>query len=146
MPVANSFDVTFLLSSRSLAVSLAEDLVKPLKSAVESQYRVRKAVESGVDKTGRLLAEWRSAQAKAKKHCYLTARDNEKVQDQLYTTTGQAGGGNGSGNNRQAQQRTLTEKELAKLEAKCRKTQESLRKVSRKFSARLSRKCRIPVD
>ena len=108
-------------------MSLAEELVKPLKAAVDSQHRVRKAVEAGVDKTGRVLAEWRSAQAKAKKQCYLTARDNEKVQDQLYTVTG------GQVNNRagQQQQRTLTEKEMAKLESKCKKTQESLRKVTR---------------
>lgn len=111
--------------------------MKPMKLAVESQHRVRKAIESGVDKTGRMLAEWRSAQAKAKKQCYLTARDNEKMQDQVYTLTGHSNGlgGTASANNRSAggqhqQQRTLTDKEMAKLEAKCRKTQEAVRKVT----------------
>ena len=99
--------------NRSLSVALSEDLVKPLKVSVESQHRVRKAVEAGVDKTGRVLAEWRSAQAKAKKHCYLSARDNEKMQDQVFIN----------------KPRTLTDKETAKLEAKCKKTQEAVRKV-----------------
>lgn len=75
---------------------------------------MRKAVEAGVDKTGRVLAEWRSAQAKAKKQCYLTARDNEKVQDQLFVN----------------KPRALTDKETAKIENKCKKTQDALRKVT----------------
>ena len=94
-------------------MALSEELVKPLKVSVESQHRVRKAVEAGVDKTGRVLAEWRSAQAKAKKHCYLSARDNEKMQDQVFIN----------------KPRALTDKETAKLEAKCKKTQEAVRKV-----------------
>lgn len=94
-------------------MALSEELVKPLKVAVESQHRVRKAVESGVDKTGRMLAEWRSAQAKAKKHCYMSARENEKMQDQVFIN----------------KPRVLTDKETAKLEAKCKKTQEAVRKV-----------------
>lgn len=105
---------------------MTEELVKPLKSSVESQHRVRKAVESGVDKTGRVLAEWRSAQAKAKKQCYLTARDNEKMQDQVFTLNNANGnGGNANGQS----QRTPTDKETTKLEAKCKKAQESARKV-----------------
>jgi len=119
--VASSFNIFHFY--RSLSVSISEDLVKPLKTVVESQYRVRKAVESGVDKTGRVLAEWRSAQAKAKKQCYLAARDNEKSQDQIYTLTNNRTGGG------QQSQKVLTEKELAKLESKCKKTQESVRKV-----------------
>jgi hypothetical protein len=114
---------------RSLSVSLTEELVKPLKSSVESQHRVRKAVESGVDKTGRVLAEWRSAQAKAKKQCYLTARDNEKMQDQVFTLNNANGNGNGGGGGANGQQRTPTDKETTKLEAKCKKAQESARKV-----------------
>ncbi|XP_057378003.1 LOW QUALITY PROTEIN: uncharacterized protein LOC130699973 [Daphnia carinata] len=102
---------------KSLSVALSEELVKPLKVSVESQHRVRKAVESSVDKTGRMLAEWRSAQAKAKKHCYLSARDNEKMQDQVFIN----------------KPRALTDKETAKLEAKCKKTQEAVRKAEGEY-------------
>ena len=98
-------------------MSLSEDLVKPLKVSVDSQHRIRKAVEAGVDKTGRVLSEWRSAQAKAKKQCYLSARDNEKMQDQIYTDS------------RLGKPRTMTDKETAKIEAKCKKTEEAFRKV-----------------
>ncbi|KAK4023465.1 hypothetical protein OUZ56_008873 [Daphnia magna] len=102
---------------KSLSVALSEELVKPLKVSVESQHRVRKAVESSVDKTGRMLAEWRSAQAKAKKHCYLSARENEKMQDQVFIN----------------KPRALSDKETAKLEAKCKKTQEAVRKAEGEY-------------
>ena len=104
--------------SRSLSVSLSEELVKPLKVSLESHHRIRKAVEAGVDKTSRVLAEWRSAQAKAKKNCYITARDNEKMQDQIFADA------------RLGKPKTLTDKETAKLEAKCKKTDEAVRKVT----------------
>lgn len=103
---------------RSLSVSLSEELVKPLKVSVESHHRIRKAVEAGVDKTSRVLTEWRSAQAKAKKNCYMTARDNEKMQDQIFNDA------------RLGKPKTLTDKEMAKLEAKCKKTDEAVRKVT----------------
>lgn len=99
-------------------MALSEELVKPLKLLVESQHRVRKTVEAGVDKTGRVLAEWRSAQAKAKKQCYLHARDNEKVQDHIYSDS------------RLGKPRVLTDKETAKIGAKCKKTEDAVRKVN----------------
>ena len=98
---------------------MSEELVKPLKMLVESQHRIRKTIEAGVDKTGRVLAEWRSAQAKAKKQCYMSARDNEKVQDYVYSDA------------RLGKPRVLTDKETAKLDAKCKKTGEAVRKVTK---------------
>lgn len=106
---------------KSLSVSLSEELVKPLKVSVESHHRIRKAVEAGVDKTSRVLTEWRSAQAKAKKNCYMTARDNEKMQDQIFNDA------------RLGKPKTLTDKEMAKLEAKCKKTDEAVRKAEGEY-------------
>lgn len=109
--------------------------MKPLKISMESHHRIRKAVEAGVDKTSRVLAEWRSAQAKAKKNCYITARDNEKMQDQIFNDA------------RLGKPKTLTDKETAKLGAKCKKTDEAVRKVNNTQTITISqwtcqRKCR----
>jgi len=38
---------------RAFANSLTEEVVRPLKTFVDKQHRVRKQVEGGVDKTGK---------------------------------------------------------------------------------------------
>lgn len=45
----------FILCSRAFATALSEEVVKPLKQLVESQHRIRKSVETAVDKTGIVL-------------------------------------------------------------------------------------------
>lgn len=45
--------------------------------------RLSKQVESSVDKSARLLGEWRASEAKAKKSSHAAARENEKLQDAL---------------------------------------------------------------
>jgi hypothetical protein len=50
---------------------------------VEAQHRIRKSVEAAVDKTGKSLSEWRSAESKSKKQSFLCARENEKLQDAM---------------------------------------------------------------
>ena len=64
-----------------MAVTFTEELVKPLKGLIDTQYKVRKSVEGMVDKTAKNLAEWRSAEAKAKKMSYQCARENEKAEE-----------------------------------------------------------------
>lgn len=43
--------------------------------------RIRKQSEAAVDKSARLLADWRATEAKGKKNSHTCARDNEKLQD-----------------------------------------------------------------
>lgn len=38
-------------------------------------------IEGNVDKTTRSLSDWRTAEAKSKKHSHTAARENEKLQD-----------------------------------------------------------------
>ena len=64
-----------------MAVTFTEELVKPLKGLIDTQHKVRKSVEGMVDKTAKNLAEWRSAEAKAKKMSYQCARENEKAEE-----------------------------------------------------------------
>ena len=69
--------------SRILAASLTEDVVRPLRQLIETQYKVRKGVEGIVDKTTKNLQDWRTAESKAKKTCYHNTKENEKIQDML---------------------------------------------------------------
>ncbi|GAB6030560.1 hypothetical protein CHUAL_007426 [Chamberlinius hualienensis] len=101
---------------KSLALNLIEEIVKPLKVLIDAQHKVRKAVESNVDKFSRVLNDLRTAETKAKKHCYGSARDNERAQDQLL----EAKMGRG---------KIVSEKDTAKLEGKKRKTEEVVRKA-----------------
>ena len=68
---------------RAFAAALSEEVVKPLRQLIESQHRIRKSVESAVDKTGKSLSEWRSAEGKSKKQSFMSARENEKLQDAM---------------------------------------------------------------
>jgi hypothetical protein len=68
---------------RAFATALSEEVVKPLRQLVEAQHRIRKSVEAAVDKTGKSLSEWRSAESKSKKQSFLCARENEKLQDAM---------------------------------------------------------------
>jgi len=69
---------------REAAAALADRVVRPLKATLEAQHRVRKSVESAVDKSGKGLAEWRMHEANAKKSSFACARDNERLQDALH--------------------------------------------------------------
>lgn len=43
----------------------------------------RRQIEGTVDKSARVLAEWRTSEAKAKKASHTAARENEKLQDAM---------------------------------------------------------------
>ena len=68
---------------RQFSNSLVEDIVKPLKTILDNQHKARKTVESTVDKSCRILNEWRIAESKAKKTSHTAARENEKLQDAM---------------------------------------------------------------
>lgn len=66
---------------RNYSSALSDELVKPMKHVIDNQLKLRKKIEGNVDKTTRSLAEWRTAEAKSKKHSHTAARENEKLQD-----------------------------------------------------------------
>lgn len=68
---------------RQFSNSLADELVKPLKTVLENQHKARKTIEGNVDKSARILAEWRAAELKAKKGSHHASRENEKLQDAM---------------------------------------------------------------
>jgi len=101
---------------KTMAVAYTEELVKPLKGLMETQYKVRKSVESMVDKTAKNLAEWRSAEAKAKKMSYQCARENEKAEEQALDV-------------RLGRGKQLSEKDTTKVESRRQKTGNAMSKA-----------------
>ncbi|XP_039280905.1 uncharacterized protein LOC111059427 isoform X2 [Nilaparvata lugens] len=116
---------------RSLGNSLSEEVVKPLRQLIESQHRIRKSVETSVDKTGKSLAEWRSAESKSKKQSFQNARENEKMQDAMLEIR------LATPNNTKLStstlhlhsQKVVSDKENAKMESKRKKAEESVKKA-----------------
>lgn len=72
---------------RLLGTKILEEAAKPLRTLNENQHRLRKQAETTVDKAARSLSDWRTAEAKSKKHSHACARDNEKLQDSIYEGT-----------------------------------------------------------
>lgn len=113
---------------RVLGTSLLDDATRPLKTLTENQHKIRKQAEIAVDKSAKGLSEWRTAEAKSKKHSHACARDNEKLQDALLdvrlsktTSLIQLA--------HMHNQKVLSEKENAKLEGKRRKAEDAVKKA-----------------
>ncbi|CAG9858488.1 unnamed protein product [Phyllotreta striolata] len=66
---------------RLLGVALQEETAKPLRTLTENQHRIRKKCEARVDKSAKLLSDYRASEAKGKKNSHSCARENEKLQD-----------------------------------------------------------------
>ncbi|GLH02880.1 Drebrin-like protein [Gryllus bimaculatus] len=120
-----------VISAKTLALffkkALSEEVVKPLRQVLESQHRIRKSVESVVDKTAKSLAEWRTAEAKSKKQSFLSARENEKLQDVSLDV--RLGRNTGSVHALHHNHKQVSDKECAKLESKRRKAEEHVKKA-----------------
>ncbi|XP_056644955.1 uncharacterized protein LOC130450525 isoform X1 [Diorhabda sublineata] len=118
---------------RLLGVALLEETAKPLKSLTETQHRIRKQSESSVDKAAKCLSDWRTSEAKGKKHSHACARDNEKLQDAAVLDTTKYGKQTVSKSSSlihlpQMKQHS-TDKENAKLEGKKRKAENAVKKA-----------------
>ncbi|XP_042220680.1 nostrin-like isoform X1 [Homarus americanus] len=100
---------------KSIASAIADDVVRPLRQLIETQHKIRKGVESMVDKTTKNLHDWRAAESKAKKQCYSNCRDNEKIQDMMLEA-------------RLGRGKTLSDKETLKMEKQRRKAEEAVQK------------------
>ncbi|XP_045110666.1 uncharacterized protein LOC123504311 isoform X3 [Portunus trituberculatus] len=100
---------------RSIASAIGDDVVRPLRQLIETQHKIRKGVESMVDKTTKNLHEWRAAESKSKKQSYNNCRENEKIQDMMLEA-------------RLGRGKTLTDKETIKMEKQRRKAEEAVQK------------------
>ncbi|XP_046669260.1 nostrin isoform X2 [Homalodisca vitripennis] len=114
---------------RVFATVLTEEVVKPLKALVENQHRSRKAVEAAVDKTGKSLAEWRSAECKAKKQSFQSARENERMQDAMLDVRIAGVQSPTASTLHLHNTKLVSDKENAKMESKRRKAEDSVKKA-----------------
>ncbi|KAH8408992.1 hypothetical protein KR009_004911, partial [Drosophila setifemur] len=136
---------------RQLAASLTDELVKPLKTVVEGHHKARKAVESNVDKAARVLGEWRTSEAKAKKASHTAARENEKLQDAMLDVRIQKSPSIAllhQGPNKQAAEKELksAEKDCVKLDNKRKKAEEAVKRADVEYYTLCVRAERARVD
>ncbi|XP_030242903.1 uncharacterized protein LOC108655762 [Drosophila navojoa] len=136
---------------RQLAVSLTDELVKPLKTVVDNHHKTRKAVESNVDKAARVLSEWRASEAKAKKASHTAARENEKLQDAMLDVRIQKSPSIAllhQGPNKLAAEKELksAEKDCAKLDNKRKKAEEAVKRADVEYYTLCVRAERARVD
>ncbi|KAJ2954494.1 hypothetical protein O0L34_g2773 [Tuta absoluta] len=124
---------------RNYSNALAEELVKPMKQVIDNQLKLRKKIEGNVDKTTRVLTEWRTAEAKAKKQSHVAARENEKLQDASLDSRGISRSSSVghiphahsilSAARADRAAHAATEKDAAKLKVKKRKTEDAVKKT-----------------
>ncbi|XP_038107797.1 uncharacterized protein LOC6036718 isoform X1 [Culex quinquefasciatus] len=131
---------------RQFSNSLADELVKPLKSVLENQHKARKAIENNVDKSARILAEWRAAELKAKKGSHQAARDNEKLQDAMLDVKLQRSPSLGLLHKTIDKESKSSEKDSSKLDTKRKKAEESVKKADVEYYTLCIRAERARVD
>lgn len=131
---------------RQFSNSLADELVKPLKSVLENQHKARKAIENNVDKSARILAEWRAAELKAKKGSHQAARDNEKLQDAMLDVKLQRSPSLGILHKTIEKESKSSEKDSSKLDTKRKKAEESVKKADVEYYTLCIRAERARVD
>uniref|UniRef100_A0A1Q3G0L6 Nostrin n=1 Tax=Culex tarsalis TaxID=7177 RepID=A0A1Q3G0L6_CULTA len=131
---------------RQFSNSLADELVKPLKSVLENQHKARKAIENNVDKSARILAEWRAAELKAKKGSHQAARENEKLQDAMLDVKLQRSPSLGLLHKTIDKESKSSEKDSSKLDTKRKKAEESVKKADVEYYTLCIRAERARVD
>ncbi|XP_055631784.1 uncharacterized protein LOC129771779 isoform X2 [Toxorhynchites rutilus septentrionalis] len=131
---------------RQFSNSLADELVKPLKTVLENQHKARKAIENNVDKSARILAEWRAAELKAKKGSHAAARENEKLQDAMLDVKLQRSPSLGLLHKSIDKESKSSEKDSSKLETKRKKAEDSVKKADVEYYTLCIRAERARVD
>lgn len=131
---------------RQFSNSLADELVKPLKGVLENQHKARKAIENSVDKSARILAEWRAAEMKAKKGSHAAARENEKLQDAMLDVKLQRSPSLGILHKTIDKESKSSEKDSSKLETKRKKAEDAVKKADVEYYTLCIRAERARVD
>nr|XP_049465229.1 uncharacterized protein LOC120954931 [Anopheles coluzzii]XP_049465230.1 uncharacterized protein LOC120954931 [Anopheles coluzzii]XP_049465231.1 uncharacterized protein LOC120954931 [Anopheles coluzzii]XP_049465232.1 uncharacterized protein LOC120954931 [Anopheles coluzzii]XP_049465233.1 uncharacterized protein LOC120954931 [Anopheles coluzzii]XP_049465234.1 uncharacterized protein LOC120954931 [Anopheles coluzzii]XP_049465235.1 uncharacterized protein LOC120954931 [Anopheles coluzzii]XP_0 len=131
---------------RQFSNSLAEEVVKPLKTVIENQHKARKTIETNVDKSARILAEWRTAEIKAKKNSHGAARENEKLQDAMLDVKLQRTPSIGLLHKTSEKDVKVSEKDSSKLEGKRKKAEEAVKKADVEYYTLCIRAERARVD
>ncbi|XP_077979093.1 nostrin-like [Glandiceps talaboti] len=117
--VASHFDTEAQLHS-TLGQSLKDEIYKQMKVANEEQNKSKKEIESCVEKSGKILHEKKQEHMKAKKNSHSKVKEAELLNDQVEKY--QSGG-----------KKTLSDKDMAKLQTKSQKAEEVSSKASQEY-------------
>ncbi|XP_055528809.1 uncharacterized protein LOC129720926 [Wyeomyia smithii] len=131
---------------RTFSNSLADELVKPLKAVLDSQHKARKAIENNVDKSARILAEWRATEVKGKKSSHAAARENEKLQDAMLDVKLQRSPSLGLLQKSIDKEPKASEKDGSKLDTKRKKAEDAVKKADVEYYTLCIRAERARVD
>ncbi|KAK2184887.1 hypothetical protein NP493_249g04017 [Ridgeia piscesae] len=102
---------------KQLSQALRDDLHKPMKNLADTQQKIRKPIESMVEKSLKTLTDRRNEESKLKKAAFMCAKEAEKIEEQL-------------SNGRTATGRTkVTEKDLSKLDKRARNLSLTMQKT-----------------
>ena len=105
---------------KNLAGRLNDDAVKELKTFIDNQTKTRKPVEQQVEKSIKLFSDKRSEEQKAKRNSHLKARDYESSIEQYEDA-------------KSGKKKAISDKDLSKLEAKCKRTANTIEKADRDY-------------
>ncbi|XP_065665905.1 nostrin isoform X2 [Hydra vulgaris] len=105
---------------RLVSTNLMEDIFKPLKLFADNQKEARKAAELVVDKAAKSYSEKHLKEVQSKKNAYLKSKESESLTTQAENS----------------RDKTVSEKELLKLDQKCKKAEESVLKADDEYIAR----------
>ncbi|XP_058464995.1 uncharacterized protein LOC131438766 [Malaya genurostris] len=131
---------------RQFSNSLADELVKPLKTVLENQHKARKTIENNVDKSARILAEWRATEIKGKKGSHAAARENEKLQDAMLDVKLQRSPSLGLLHKTVDKETKTSDKDGSKLDTKRKKAEDAVKKADVEYYTLCIRAERARVD
>lgn len=106
---------------RSFGTQLHDEVYRQIKTFVEAQVKARKSVEALVDKAYKNFSDKQSDAMKAKRNSYSKTKEAETVCEQIE----EARSGRGT--------KTLSDKDIAKLDSKSRKLADSSVKADREY-------------
>ncbi|XP_050418053.2 nostrin isoform X3 [Patella vulgata] len=99
---------------KNLGTGLGEEIGKPLKLAMEAHSKLRKPIESTVDRSLKSLTDRRTEEYKAKKSAFSCAKDYEKAED--------------------AEVKSGKDKEIKKNEKKCKQSRDHVKKADKLYT------------
>lgn len=97
---------------RTMQSTFMDEMCKPLKQFVDEQNKARKAAEDAVQKASKAFMDKKNDDAKKKQTTFSKATDHENLYNQLQSNAA---------------------KDMAKVETKCRKAEESLMKADQEY-------------
>ncbi|XP_073236853.1 nostrin-like isoform X1 [Porites lutea] len=106
---------------RTLGTQLHDEVSKQVKTFVETQVKTRKAVEALVDKAYKSFSDKLNDALKAKRTAYTKAKEAEAMFEQVEEARAGKGG------------KVLSEKEISKMDVKCKKMTESSFKADKEY-------------